>query len=519
MASAIVRDEVKCCICLEIFKDPVSLPCGHNFCRSCITQTWKNQDDRESSCPECMRRYINRPVLQVNTRLRNIAEAFQHEANQPNITCTYCIDSPSAAIKSCLRCEASLCDRHLKVHSKSPEHVLCDPTADLESRKCTKHGKILEYYCQEESIGICESCKQQNKHRGHRIRTLKEESKKRKQKYQHTLEKLTKRREVAEKKIQSLQNHKVQVEGKARVVADKVALLFKKLRRQQDDLENQVLKDISNKKEQISGSLSQQVHQLEMRKDELSRKVSHMKDICGTADPLTMVWESDREDSRVYDKDNHEEEEFESNQDIVNVDETLVALKIRRELGDIVNNAMKSLLTLEELDICLDEDTAAYNVEVSRDLKVAFGLENDETDEKTPEEFDSYQVISSTEFHAGKHYWEVDISGDNNFRIGLCYSSIDREGLLSVIGNNDASWCFVHSANGFSFKHSNTEHGLSQETFIRRLGIYLDYEAGRISFYKVDDQIKHLHTFTAAFTEPLRAALRVGLDVWVRIRN
>ncbi|XP_068118740.1 E3 ubiquitin/ISG15 ligase TRIM25-like [Hyperolius riggenbachi] len=519
MASATVRDEITCSVCQEVFKDPVTLSCGHNFCRSCITEVWDHQEDRESSCPECMRRYINRPDLQVNTRLRNIVEAFQLELKH-NIKCTYCIDSPVTAVKTCLRCEASLCDRHLKVHSKSPEHVLCDPTADLESRKCAKHGKVLKYYCQEESIGICcKSCLQENKHRGRTIRPLKEESKKRKQECQQTLEKLTTRRDVAEKKIQSLQNQKGQVEEHTYVVKEKVILLFKILRRQQDDLENRVLKDISNKKEQISGSLSQQVHQLEMRKDELSRKLRHLKDICNTADPLNVVWESYREDSGVYDKDNHEENEFEKNQDIVNVDETLIALNIRKELGDILNNAMKALLTPEKSDICLDKDTAANNVQVSRDLKVAFGLEKYETDEKKPEEFDSYQVISSTEFHAGKHYWEVDISGDNNFRIGLCYSSIDREGLLSVIGNNDASWCFVHSGNGFSFKHSNTEHGLSQETFIRRLGIYLDYEAGRISFYKVDDQIKHLHTFTAVFTEPLRAALRVGLDVWVRIRN
>ncbi|KAM5158177.1 LOW QUALITY PROTEIN: E3 ubiquitin/ISG15 ligase TRIM25-like [Mantella aurantiaca] len=162
MASTDLRRELDCSICLNIYTDPVNLRCGHNFCRVCIDRVLHTQEGPGVySSPEC-NEFETRPALK-NITLHNIVEAFR--PTQPNLTgifCTYCIHSPVPAVKSCLMCEASLCDNHLNVHSKSSEHILIEPTTSLEKRKYSVHKKILEYYCTKDSDCICVSCWMEN---------------------------------------------------------------------------------------------------------------------------------------------------------------------------------------------------------------------------------------------------------------------------------------------------------------------------------------------------------------------
>ncbi|CAI9620419.1 unnamed protein product, partial [Staurois parvus] len=150
MASSDLRKELECSVCLNIYTDPVTLRCGHNFCRDCIGRVLDTQEGSGGySCPECREEFQDRPALRRNITLRNIVENFQSthpEQEESGVFCTYCIHTPVPAVKSCLMCEASLCDNHLRVHSKSPEHVLCDPTTSLKDRKCSIHKKLLEYY-------------------------------------------------------------------------------------------------------------------------------------------------------------------------------------------------------------------------------------------------------------------------------------------------------------------------------------------------------------------------------------
>ncbi|XP_068094531.1 E3 ubiquitin/ISG15 ligase TRIM25-like [Hyperolius riggenbachi] len=175
MASADLRKELDCSICLTIYTDPVTLRCGHNFCWLCIDQALDTQEGAGVySCPECRKRFQKRPALQRNITLCNIVESFrsaQPDQEETGVFCTYCIHSPVPAVMSCLMCEASLCDNHLTVHSKSPEHVLCDPTTSMKNRKCFVREKILEYYCLADAACICD-------HQGHNVETLDKASKK-----------------------------------------------------------------------------------------------------------------------------------------------------------------------------------------------------------------------------------------------------------------------------------------------------------------------------------------------------
>uniref|UniRef100_A0A8C3S9H7 RING-type domain-containing protein n=1 Tax=Chelydra serpentina TaxID=8475 RepID=A0A8C3S9H7_CHESE len=68
-----LQDELTCPICLDYFKDPVSLDCDHSFCRSCITQFW-GAFAPDVSCPQCRAIFPQRN-LRLNRQLRNIVEA------------------------------------------------------------------------------------------------------------------------------------------------------------------------------------------------------------------------------------------------------------------------------------------------------------------------------------------------------------------------------------------------------------------------------------------------------------
>ncbi|XP_018426659.1 PREDICTED: E3 ubiquitin/ISG15 ligase TRIM25-like [Nanorana parkeri] len=300
MASADLRQELDCSVCLSIYIYPVMLRCGHNFCRVCIDRVLDKQKGSGGySCPECREEFQDRPALHRNILLRNIAETFrstQPDKEDSGVLCTQCIHTSVPAVKSCLLCEASLCDKHLRVHSKAPEHVLCDPTTSLENRKCSVHKKILEYYCTEDSACICVSCRLDGEHQGHKVETLDEASGKKKKKLRTFFQKLNTEREKTEKRVRSLEERRRKVQGNAAGVTERVSDLFRDLRRRLEDLEKRVLREISRQEEQLSHQLSDLIQKLEIKKAELSRKMDHIEEMCNLTDPLTVLQESDTGD-------------------------------------------------------------------------------------------------------------------------------------------------------------------------------------------------------------------------------
>ncbi|XP_069840657.1 E3 ubiquitin/ISG15 ligase TRIM25-like [Dendropsophus ebraccatus] len=313
MAAAEQRDKLTCPICLDLYTDPVTLwPCGHNFCDVCIVRKLNAQEGSGSySCPECTARFLEKPPLQRNTSLCGLVEYFlsiqPHKEEVTAICCAYCVDSPVPAVKTCLKCEASLCDKHLRVHSKSEEHVLIDPRGSLDSRKCPVHKKILEYYCTKDAAYICTSCTLSGIHRGHPIMMLDVVSKKKKVKLRDVLENLTKERDGTEEIIQSLKERKRKVQETAAGEAERVTGLVLDIRRRLDDLEKTVLSEISRQEEQLSLLLTDATQNLEMKKDELSRKMRHKEKLCNTTDPLTVLQDLDIHSDEFYEAIDYEE--------------------------------------------------------------------------------------------------------------------------------------------------------------------------------------------------------------------
>ncbi|GCB86564.1 hypothetical protein scyTo_0027255, partial [Scyliorhinus torazame] len=117
-----LTEETICPICLDFFTDPVSLDCGHNFCRSCISQCWEKKEI--NSCPECREEFLERN-LRINRALANLTEKA----------------------------------RKLKLNPEEKESKL----------HCEEHQEELKLFCETDKKLICVICAGSREHREHRF--------------------------------------------------------------------------------------------------------------------------------------------------------------------------------------------------------------------------------------------------------------------------------------------------------------------------------------------------------------
>ncbi|NXB06541.1 TRI25 ligase, partial [Cnemophilus loriae] len=171
-----LEEEFTCSICLCLFSSPVTVPCGHNFCASCLELSWAGLSGG-FSCPQCRATFPDRPQLQKNTVLCRVVEQLQCRAGakgeegeedgeaggcwaaEPPVSCDSCREAP--AVQTCLTCTASFCAEHLRPHRDSPafrDHQLCPPLRDLQQRKCPQHNRLFEFFCSNHGVCICSLC-------------------------------------------------------------------------------------------------------------------------------------------------------------------------------------------------------------------------------------------------------------------------------------------------------------------------------------------------------------------------
>lgn len=184
-----LEDNIVCPICLEVFTDPVTTACGHNFCMDCLQDYWDHQAviGECPYCPQCREPFSSRPRLRKNISLGEIAEKFTREEAQataklpiagPNdVPCDLCSSRKVKSIKSCLQCMASLCENHTQLHYENKtfrNHQLLEPIGDLKARLCQKHHKLQELYCRTEGGLVCYTCIREE-HKNHDAIPLQEE--------------------------------------------------------------------------------------------------------------------------------------------------------------------------------------------------------------------------------------------------------------------------------------------------------------------------------------------------------
>ncbi|KAG9329631.1 hypothetical protein JZ751_003416, partial [Albula glossodonta] len=214
--SLLSEEQCYCSICLDVFSNPVSIPCGHNFCLGCIGGYW--QSCALYQCPMCKKTFCKRPEISINTVLKEIAEQFRGlgaRSPKPNslvptvpevprapeleiqpkdsaevgvprtefgvqpseiqldsggpggVACDVCTGVQQMAVRSCLVCLTSYCQEHLKSHStRFTKHKLIQPVSNLQDRMCQKHERLLELFCRSDQTCVCVLCIETD-HRAH----------------------------------------------------------------------------------------------------------------------------------------------------------------------------------------------------------------------------------------------------------------------------------------------------------------------------------------------------------------
>ncbi|XP_075948555.1 E3 ubiquitin/ISG15 ligase TRIM25 isoform X1 [Anarhichas minor] len=262
---SVLQEELTCPVCLDLYRDPHLLPCGHNFCKTCLDRLKRQADRGRFRCPECRDSHRCGTNFQKNFKLANIADDYRHRrrattaalksrellpsslsAQQARslfaVPCDYCpsvaaeasgisavgegSSSSSAAtvsqedddkqqqaaaavsmfaVKTCLKCEVSMCQEHVKPHLELPafrEHPLTEPMNDLWKRKCPDHDEIYRYYCMDDKICVCNACTIEGGHSGHTLKTLKNTMKDLKGSLDKQLYRVETKYTMAEKKLQ-----------------------------------------------------------------------------------------------------------------------------------------------------------------------------------------------------------------------------------------------------------------------------------------------------------------------------
>ncbi|XP_068128134.1 E3 ubiquitin-protein ligase TRIM7-like [Hyperolius riggenbachi] len=522
MASADPRD---CSVCLKRCAATTVMSCGHILCIDCLIGT-----DKEPGgffCPKCEgeKKECRRLLMNLDQRSSEQNLPFpQPEKEETRVRCTYCLDVTRPAVKSCRLCEAHLCDQHLTVHSKAPEHVLCDPNTSLKTRKCSVHrDKILKYYCTEDTTSICVSCRLDGDHQGHQVETLDEAFENKKKKLGQFLQKIVEETWKIEIRVQNLQKRKSEVEEKAAGETERVTDLFRVFRRRMEDLEKKVLRDITEQMMEISGKYNEVIRQLEIKKEELSRKMRHIEELCHMTDALTEYRypqaspHSNASETQPNLQPTPTAQDTHSNMEDNLYFSTECSQPIPAEHhplqqgGPDTETVQQTSMETGLRGLLLDVNTASRELLISHDGKTASKVKRKQKRPDTADIFqDSPQVLSSRSFSSGRHYWEADVGRSRSWIVGMCYPSIDRSGDEADIGNNDKSWGLERSRNQYTMVNDEEVITLPDKISSDRVRIDLDYEAGQISFYDMSDPIRHLHTFTATFTEPLHAALLVA---------
>ncbi|XP_033982691.1 E3 ubiquitin-protein ligase TRIM21-like isoform X1 [Trematomus bernacchii] len=521
----LTEDQFLCSICLDVFTDPVAIPCGHNFCKACISEHW----DRNvpSQCPNCKEVFNIKPELRVNTFISEMAAQFRQSAQQKacsssseqqvvkpgEVPCDACTGTRLKALKSCLVCLESYCETHLESHltrAGLKKHQLIDPEENLEGRMCVKHDKLLELFCKTDQVCVCMLCTLLD-HKTHDVVPLKEGYEGKKAELGKTEAEIQQMIQKRQLKIQEM-NLSVELskEGADREIADGVQVftaLKESVERSQAELIDTIKEKQRETEEQAEGfikELEQEISELKKRSSEVE-KLSRSEDQLHllqsftslNAAPPTKNWTEVRVRPPSYEG---------------------TVVRAVTQLEETLSEQMKKLLEVElkrvqqyELEVTLDPDTAHPNLILSDDGKQVNCGDVKKNLPDNPERFDPCaRVLAKQSFSSGRYYYEVQVKGKTEWILGVARESINRKGSVTATPQ-DGCWIIWLIENEYEAL-SGPPVRLSLKSQPEKVGVFVDYEEGLVSFYDVDAAAL-IYSFTGCcFTEKLYPHFGPGLN-------
>ncbi|KAM6322790.1 E3 ubiquitin/ISG15 ligase TRIM25-like [Podargus strigoides] len=446
-AVAGLEEELTCSVCLGIYSIPVSLSCGHSFCKECIEQARRHGPQSPFSCPLCLAQADPAVDLQPNVQLRIIVHKFldaaarqekekrevQCEAlgvtltQQDMIPCDFCLQDPQPAVKTCLSCEASLCQAHLSKHSAKSslkDHVLAEPcdARFLAERRCLEHGKLLECYCKTDSVCICVLCCVASSHKMHEITTLEEAFAHAKSVFPETLETVKTQEAALNKNIANLLKQETEVETKESLQISQLESLFEEMQLQLENKKGEVLRALRQNEEQQLSQIQAQLKRLKEEKDAASREVQELEALRDQKDRLlfTKAFAVIRARER---KPVPNQAAVELPVPPISLDEvtTDTTLRLFQQFLSDMHSIFKAPPVHEHLTCTVQQGQgfrySSCVVFPQPYISYNYGFSNIYT--AAP------RVQSDQSFSEGCHFWDVDTSKAQCWKLGIIQSSVE----------------------------------------------------------------------------------------------
>ncbi|KAG7268796.1 hypothetical protein CRUP_012603 [Coryphaenoides rupestris] len=155
---SIEEDQFSCPVCLDVLRDPVTIPCGHSYCSVCIEDYWdRNKSQGYFCCPQCRQLFNPRPALSRNTVLSEVVGQIQGSKVNVNTTNTTTTNNHHKTTRRAVK-------TRLEPDWEAPE--LTASLSRPRERLCPEHGGRLRRYCWTDRRCVCAQCVN-GKHRGH----------------------------------------------------------------------------------------------------------------------------------------------------------------------------------------------------------------------------------------------------------------------------------------------------------------------------------------------------------------
>ncbi|XP_073713318.1 E3 ubiquitin-protein ligase TRIM16-like [Misgurnus anguillicaudatus] len=526
---SVIQDQFICSICLDLLKDPVTIPCGHSYCMSCITNCW-NQDDqkRNYSCPQCRQTFNTRPDLNKNVVITEMVKMLKNtklQAARPDhsyaeagdVKCDVCTERKHKAVKSCLVCLNSYCQTHFERHEElqsGKRHKVIDVTERLQQMICPQHEKLLEIYCKTDQLCICYLC-MVDEHNEHKTVSAAAERTEKQKELKETQRKYHQRIQESQKKLQELRDVVETHKRSAQTAVDDTERIFTQLITSIERRRSEVTQLIRDQEKTAVSEAEGLLKRLQQEIDDLRRRDAELEQLSHTDDHIHFLQSFQSLSVPPGSTDSLSI----TVSSLISFDDVGKSVShLREKLEDFCREEIEKIFNISKAPepetreqflkyyhhFTADPNTANKRLCLSEGNRVITKTKRVQQYPDHSDRFDDccYQVLCS-ESLCGRCYWEIEWSGD--VLISVSYKSISRKGVGDecLFGFNDQSWSLYCSDFSCSFCHNKIETKLPVVSSSSRIGVYVDHSSGSLSFYSVSDTMTLIHRVNTTFTKPL----------------
>ncbi|KAF6726040.1 Nuclear factor 7, ovary [Oryzias melastigma] len=466
MASSSYSEDLTCSVCLSLFTEPVTLLCGHSFCRECITTSLSSQQ----CCPQCRSEvYMEKTPLTTNHALKSVAE-----------------------------------------RTKEIERIKKESGTDslVNEWLCPEHEEKLKLFCVTDQQFVCLICRDGEKHEGHKFKPVKEAAESLKKEFQAFLQTVSAEISAAEKRAKTQNEEITKTKEKSQKLMSQISSQFQEMHKFLSKREAEIKNELKLKENEEVEKMNKSANEIEIvlsDNKKVEEKVKSALEITNSERFLRMYTEGD---SVLKTKSSIQEKA--QKLPVINsclsmgVYESHLQFFVWKEMLQVIKSKPEQLsLSSKSPDGIVSNDGRSfrsacqqcktYQTYPSYSKNIYFyGFQMQGVYNGPPIQYNTQPsaAFSKDQFTTGQHYWEVDVGLMNSWQLGLQNNLMRYNGRRYTISTNKVK-------KNTKFKGN-----------IKKLGIYLNCFTKELSFYDADN-MKLIETITYQLSEPVAAYFHI----------